>query len=84
MLYYEHKAVKENKNEPTHKASTVIVRRADNPLDIAVLQLSELEQNIERRYLKSPLSTTIQITVDNVGMVSVPAPAPSPSTDGEG
>ncbi|XP_062861932.1 bromodomain adjacent to zinc finger domain protein 2B isoform X2 [Trichomycterus rosablanca] len=84
LLYYEHKAVGENESEPTHKASTQIIRRANNPLDIAVLQLSELEQNIERRYLKSPLSTTIQITVDNVGTVSVPAPAPSPSTDGDG
>ncbi|XP_067083926.1 bromodomain adjacent to zinc finger domain protein 2B isoform X2 [Osmerus mordax] len=59
-------------------------RRPNNPLDIAAARLAELERNIERRYLKSPLSTTIQIRVDHVGTVTVPAPAPSSSGDGEG
>ncbi|NXP02487.1 BAZ2B protein, partial [Thinocorus orbignyianus] len=59
-------------------------RRSDNPLDIAVTRLADLERNIERRYLKSPLSTTIQIKLDNVGTVTVPAPAPSVSGDGDG
>ncbi|NXX75732.1 BAZ2B protein, partial [Urocolius indicus] len=59
-------------------------RRNDNPLDIAVTRLADLERNIERRYLKSPLSTTIQIKLDNVGTVTVPAPAPSISGDGDG
>ncbi|NXU14485.1 BAZ2B protein, partial [Pardalotus punctatus] len=59
-------------------------RRSDNPLDIAVTRLADLERNIERRYLKSPLSTTIQIKLDNVGTVTVPAPAPSISGDGDG
>uniref|UniRef100_A0A8D0FXM0 Bromodomain adjacent to zinc finger domain 2B n=1 Tax=Strix occidentalis caurina TaxID=311401 RepID=A0A8D0FXM0_STROC len=56
-------------------------RKSDNPLDIAVTRLADLERNIERRYLKSPLSTTIQIKLDNVGTVTVPAPAPSISGD---
>ncbi|XP_037252218.1 bromodomain adjacent to zinc finger domain protein 2B isoform X13 [Falco rusticolus] len=59
-------------------------RKSDNPLDIAVTRLADLERNIERRYLKSPLSTTIQIKLDNVGTVTVPAPAPSVSGDGDG
>ncbi|KFP65287.1 Bromodomain adjacent to zinc finger domain protein 2B [Cariama cristata] len=59
-------------------------RKNDNPLDIAVTRLADLERNIERRYLKSPLSTTIQIKLDNVGTVTVPAPAPSISGDGDG
>ncbi|NXF51006.1 BAZ2B protein, partial [Oceanites oceanicus] len=59
-------------------------RKSDNPLDIAVTRLADLERNIERRYLKSPLSTTIQIKLDNVGTVTVPAPAPSISGDGDG
>ncbi|XP_047011907.1 bromodomain adjacent to zinc finger domain protein 2B isoform X9 [Ictalurus punctatus] len=42
LLYYEHKAV--GKNE-----SRDIVRRTNNPLDIAVAHLFELERNIERR-----------------------------------
>ncbi|XP_035250524.1 bromodomain adjacent to zinc finger domain protein 2B-like [Anguilla anguilla] len=59
-----------------------IVRRVNNPLDIAVTRLAELERNIERRYLKTPLGTTIQIRLDNVGTVT--APAPCSSADGEG
>ncbi|MCJ8732668.1 hypothetical protein PDJAM_G00213940 [Pangasius djambal] len=77
LLYYEHKAV--GKNEGTD-----IVRRTNNPLDIAVAHLFELERNIERRYLKSPLSTTIQITLDNRGMVSIPAPATTASAECDG
>ncbi|XP_036423616.1 bromodomain adjacent to zinc finger domain protein 2B isoform X5 [Colossoma macropomum] len=84
LVYYQHKAFGEIDNEPLDKAETGIMRRTNNPLDIAVTRLSELERNIERRYLKSPLSTTIQITLDNVGTVTVPAPAPSPSADGDG
>ncbi|XP_064419839.1 bromodomain adjacent to zinc finger domain protein 2B isoform X19 [Latimeria chalumnae] len=61
-----------------------IERQSNNPLDLAVTRLAELERNIERRYLKSPLSTTIQIKLDNVGTVTVPAPAPSISGDGDG
>ncbi|KAI5183488.1 Bromodomain Adjacent To Zinc Finger Domain Protein 2B [Manis pentadactyla] len=59
-------------------------RKSDNPLDTAVTRLAELERNIERRYLRSPLSTTIQIKLDNVGTVTVPAPAPSISGDDDG
>lgn len=84
LVYYQHKAISENGFEPMDKSETSIVRRDNNPLDIAVARLSELERNIERRYLKSPLSTTIQITLDNVGTVTVPAPAPSSSADGDG
>ncbi|XP_017547752.1 bromodomain adjacent to zinc finger domain protein 2B isoform X1 [Pygocentrus nattereri] len=84
LVYFQHKAFGENDSEPLDKSETGIVRHANNPLDIAVARLSELERNIERRYLKSPLSTTIQITLDNVGTVTVPAPAPSPSADGDG
>uniref|UniRef100_A0A672JW25 Bromodomain adjacent to zinc finger domain protein 2B-like n=1 Tax=Sinocyclocheilus grahami TaxID=75366 RepID=A0A672JW25_SINGR len=82
LLYYEHKPVVQNCKD---KSDSDIVRRANNPLDIAVTRLAELERNIERRYLKSPLSSTIQIRLDNVGTVSVPAPAPSPArADGDG
>lgn len=61
-----------------------VMRYPDNPLDIAVTRLADLERNIERRYLRSPLGTTIQIRLDNVGTVTVPAPAPSTSADREG
>ncbi|XP_067995259.1 bromodomain adjacent to zinc finger domain protein 2B isoform X3 [Melanerpes formicivorus] len=65
-------------------SASSLERKSDNPLDIAVTRLADLERNIERRYLKSPLSTTIQIKLDNVGTVTVPAPAPSISGDGDG
>ncbi|NXO02193.1 BAZ2B protein, partial [Rhinopomastus cyanomelas] len=91
LVYREHKS-----NTRLHKkhdgdcagggegSASSLERKSDNPLDIAVTRLADLERNIERRYLKSPLSTTIQIKLDNVGTVTVPAPAPSISGDGDG
>lgn len=91
-MYHEHKPVaklcpagdKEAGQRQEDTGDGSIVRRVNNPLDIAVTRLAELERNIERRYLKSPLSTTIQIKLDNVGTVTVPAPAPSSSDGGDG
>ncbi|XP_044282753.1 bromodomain adjacent to zinc finger domain protein 2B-like isoform X10 [Varanus komodoensis] len=91
LVYYEHKSItKLHKKRDGDCAggeegsSSTLERKSDNPLDIAVTRLADLERNIERRYLKSPLSTTIQIKLDNVGTVTVPAPAPSVSGDGDG
>ncbi|XP_073927016.1 bromodomain adjacent to zinc finger domain protein 2B isoform X22 [Castor canadensis] len=91
LVYFEHKSFTklckehdgELAGEEEHSAHA-LERKSDNPLDIAVTRLADLERNIERRYLKSPLSTTIQIKLDNVGTVTVPAPAPSVSGDGDG
>ncbi|XP_028625113.1 bromodomain adjacent to zinc finger domain protein 2B isoform X4 [Grammomys surdaster] len=91
LVYFEHKSFtklfKEHDGELTgdeENSAHALARKSDNPLDIAVTRLADLERNIERRYLKSPLSTTIQIKLDNVGTVTVPAPAPSVSGDGDG
>ncbi|XP_024831895.1 bromodomain adjacent to zinc finger domain protein 2B isoform X16 [Bos taurus] len=91
LVYFEHKSFsklcKEHDGEFTGEeegSAHALERKSDNPLDIAVTRLADLERNIERRYLKSPLSTTIQIKLDNVGTVTVPAPAPSVSGDGDG
>ncbi|KAG2459178.1 BAZ2B protein, partial [Polypterus senegalus] len=90
LVYFEHKPFTHLRKEEQvggqedDCSDGTIVRRINNPLDIAVTRLAELERNIERRYLKSPLSTTIQIKLDNVGTVTVPAPAPSSSGDGDG
>uniref|UniRef100_A0A452TMS9 Bromodomain adjacent to zinc finger domain protein 2B n=1 Tax=Ursus maritimus TaxID=29073 RepID=A0A452TMS9_URSMA len=91
LVYFEHKSFsklcKEHDGEFTgeeESSAHALERKSDNPLDIAVTRLADLERNIERRYLKSPLSTTIQIKLDNVGTVTVPAPAPSISGDGDG
>ncbi|XP_044790812.2 bromodomain adjacent to zinc finger domain protein 2B isoform X8 [Bubalus bubalis] len=91
LVYFEHKSFsklcKEHDGEFTGEeegSAHALERKSDNPLDIAVTRLADLERNIERRYLKSPLSTTIQIKLDNVGTVTVPAPAPSISGDGDG
>ncbi|XP_075613549.1 bromodomain adjacent to zinc finger domain protein 2B isoform X13 [Balearica regulorum gibbericeps] len=91
LVYREHKSItrlhKKHDGDCAgggeHNTSS-LERKSDNPLDIAVTRLADLERNIERRYLKSPLSTTIQIKLDNVGTVTVPAPAPSISGDGDG
>ncbi|XP_042733638.1 bromodomain adjacent to zinc finger domain protein 2B isoform X13 [Lagopus leucura] len=91
LVYHEHKSiVRLHKKHDGDSAgggegsTSSLERKSDNPLDIAVTRLADLERNIERRYLKSPLSTTIQIKLDNVGTVTVPAPAPSISGDGDG
>ncbi|XP_038192296.1 bromodomain adjacent to zinc finger domain protein 2B isoform X3 [Arvicola amphibius] len=91
LVYFEHKSFtklyKEHDGDLTgdeENSAHALARKSDNPLDIAVTRLADLERNIERRYLKSPLSTTIQIKLDNVGTVTVPAPAPSVSGDGDG
>lgn len=97
LVYHEHKPLAKlsptggkasGEDRPDGNSVVVgngsIVRRPNNPLDLAVARLAELERNVERRYLKSPLSTTIQIRLDNVGTVTVPAPAPSTSADGDG
>lgn len=99
-MYYEHKPPtkttpasanagdkepKDSKEHPEERGEKGgVLRHPDNPLDIAVTRLADLERNIERRYLRSPLGTTIQIRLDNVGTVTVPAPAPSTSADREG
>ncbi|CAK6970761.1 bromodomain adjacent to zinc finger domain protein 2B-like isoform X3 [Scomber scombrus] len=95
LVYYEHKPLtksvpvsagdKDSKDHPEERGEKGgVLRHLDNPLDIAVTRLADLERNIERRYLRSPLGTTIQIRLDNVGTVTVPAPAPSTSADREG
>ncbi|XP_051565444.1 bromodomain adjacent to zinc finger domain protein 2B [Myxocyprinus asiaticus] len=78
LVYYEHKPIMNNSKATGDMSDSGIARHANNPLDIAVSRLAELERNIARRYLKSPLSSTIQIRLDQVGTVTVPAPAPSP------
>ncbi|KAK7913181.1 hypothetical protein WMY93_013392 [Mugilogobius chulae] len=96
LVYYEHKPLakpsassgrsKDSREHLEERGGEKggVVRHPDNPLDIAVTRLADLERNIERRYLRSPLGTTIQIRLDNVGTVTVPAPAPSTSADREG
>ncbi|KAG7466909.1 hypothetical protein MATL_G00147360 [Megalops atlanticus] len=57
LVYHEHKPVsklcpaadKEAGEEQEEKEGSSIVRRVNNPLDIAVTRLAELERNIERR-----------------------------------
>uniref|UniRef100_A0A8C2F452 Bromodomain adjacent to zinc finger domain, 2Ba n=1 Tax=Cyprinus carpio TaxID=7962 RepID=A0A8C2F452_CYPCA len=88
LVYYEHKALPKPRpgaeSQEERSSEKGLIRRPSNPLDIAVTRLAELERHIERRYLRSPLGTTIQIKLDNVGTVTVPAPAPSTSAGGEG
>lgn len=88
LVYFEHKLLPKPRPgaESLEERSSEkgLIRRPSNPLDIAVTRLAELERHIERRYLRSPLGTTIQIKLDNVGTVTVPAPAPSTSAGGEG
>lgn len=66
LVYHEHKlfspSAAEKKAQRESNQEELLpgtaMRRPNNPLDIAVIRLAELERNIERRYLKRPLSTT--------------------------
>ncbi len=88
LVYHEHKLFSSTDLEKTEQRETsqeelagTVVRRLNNPLDIAVIRLAELERNIERRYRARPLSTACKIRLDNV---TAHAPDPSSSGDGEG
>lgn len=77
LVYHEHKPFSslalENRSQGEtnqEELTSSVVRHPNNPLDIAVSRLAELEKNIERRCPKSPLSTTFQITLDNVTVSS--------------
>lgn len=39
-------------------------RESNNPLDLAVLRLEDLEQNLERRYLREPLWPAHDVVVE--------------------
>ncbi|XP_062853759.1 bromodomain adjacent to zinc finger domain protein 2B isoform X4 [Trichomycterus rosablanca] len=88
LVYYEHKPLPKpcpgSESQEERSSEKGLRRQPSNPLDIAMMRLAELERHIERRYLRSPLGTTIQIRLDNVGTVTVPAPSPSTSAGGEG
>lgn len=56
LVYHEHKLFSSSAPEKTGQSETsqeelpgTMVRRPNNPLDIAVIRLAELERNIERR-----------------------------------
>lgn len=63
LVYYEHKLFSSTAPEETGQRETrqeelpgTVVRQPNNPLDIAVIRLVELERNIQRRYPKRPLN----------------------------
>ncbi|XP_068453038.1 bromodomain adjacent to zinc finger domain protein 2A isoform X2 [Clinocottus analis] len=56
LQYYEHEAdPRDDWTVRTKKEWSNLPRVATHPVDLAVLRLSNLERNIERRYLKEPL-----------------------------
>ncbi|RXN30890.1 bromodomain adjacent to zinc finger domain 2A-like protein [Labeo rohita] len=56
LQYYEHEIdPKDDWMVKTKKEWSDLLRVPSNPLDLAVLRLTNLERNIERRYLKEPL-----------------------------
>uniref|UniRef100_A0A671YSL8 Bromodomain adjacent to zinc finger domain 2B n=1 Tax=Sparus aurata TaxID=8175 RepID=A0A671YSL8_SPAAU len=82
LVYHEHKLFSSSAPEKTRQRETSqeelpgsMVRRPNNPLDMAVVRLAELEKNIERRYLKRPLSAAFPIRLNHVN---------APSSSGEG
>ncbi|KAI4896516.1 hypothetical protein NFI96_029530 [Prochilodus magdalenae] len=56
LQYYEHEVdPRDDWMVKTKKEISDLLRVPSNPLDLAVLRLTNLERNIERRYLKDPL-----------------------------
>ncbi|XP_065142405.1 bromodomain adjacent to zinc finger domain protein 2A isoform X1 [Paramisgurnus dabryanus] len=56
LQYYEHEVdPRDDWMVRTKKEWSDLLRLPNNPLDLAVLRLTNLERNIERRYLKEPL-----------------------------
>ncbi|XP_051735367.1 LOW QUALITY PROTEIN: bromodomain adjacent to zinc finger domain protein 2A [Ctenopharyngodon idella] len=56
LQYYEHEVdPKDDWMVKTKKEWSDLLRVPNNPLDLAVLRLTNLERNVERRYLKEPL-----------------------------
>ncbi|CAI9617005.1 unnamed protein product [Staurois parvus] len=56
LKYFEHKVDASDDILAKVKREEVwLHREPDNPLDLAVLRLIDMEQNVERRYLKEPL-----------------------------
>ncbi|XP_068123665.1 bromodomain adjacent to zinc finger domain protein 2A isoform X2 [Hyperolius riggenbachi] len=56
LKYFEHTVdVTDDILAKVKREEVRLPREPDNPLDIAVLRLLDLEQNVERRYLKEPL-----------------------------
>ncbi len=56
LQYYEHEVdPKDDWIVKTKKEWSDLLRVPSYPLDLAVLRLTNLERNIERRYLKEPL-----------------------------
>lgn len=55
LKYFEHKVDASDDILAKVKREVWFHREPDNPLDLAVLRLLDLEQNVERRYLKEPL-----------------------------
>uniref|UniRef100_A0A673CVY1 Bromodomain adjacent to zinc finger domain 2B n=1 Tax=Sphaeramia orbicularis TaxID=375764 RepID=A0A673CVY1_9TELE len=69
LVYHEHKPFFSPalENESQRKSSQekppgAVVRRPNNPLDIAVTRLAELEKNIERRYFELHIMTAAALT----------------------
>ncbi|XP_016148960.1 bromodomain adjacent to zinc finger domain protein 2A [Sinocyclocheilus grahami] len=62
LQYYEHEIdPKDDWIVKTKKEWSDLLRAPSNPLDLAVLRLTNLERNIERRYLKEPLWTLSEV-----------------------
>nr|DBA32883.1 TPA: hypothetical protein GDO54_000636 [Pyxicephalus adspersus] len=56
LKYFEHKVdVSDDILAKVNREEVHLHRDPNNPLDLAVLRLLDMEQNIERRYLKEPL-----------------------------
>uniref|UniRef100_A0A8C9PAK0 Bromodomain adjacent to zinc finger domain protein 2A n=1 Tax=Spermophilus dauricus TaxID=99837 RepID=A0A8C9PAK0_SPEDA len=54
-------------------------RKSTNPLDLAVMRLTALEQNVERRYLREPLWPAHEVVLEKA-LLSTPNGAPEGTT----
>ncbi|XP_078390715.1 bromodomain adjacent to zinc finger domain protein 2A-like isoform X1 [Cetorhinus maximus] len=74
LVYFDQQWLISGDGKVKDEEEMELMRRNNNPLDLAVTRLATLELNVERRYLKEPLCIPVSGKLENVGTVSA-APA---------
>lgn len=65
LQYCEHElTLLEDITVKNRREGPALQRKTTHPLDLAVLRLTDLEQNLERRYLREPLWPPHEVVVE--------------------
>ncbi|XP_067880764.1 bromodomain adjacent to zinc finger domain protein 2A-like isoform X2 [Heterodontus francisci] len=70
LVYFDQQWLISGDGKVKDEEEMELMRRNNNPLDLAVTRLATLELNVERRYLKEPLWIPVSGKLENAGTVS--------------